>query len=78
MHLCNYGTPLVLIDVVKTLLNTEFNVTAADCDGNTPLHLAVTLMHKVMPKVNEIYPFTNLLEVLLDGGAHQHFVYHPW
>ena len=76
MHLCNYGTPLVLIDVVKTLLNTEFNVTAADCDGNTPLHLAVTLMHKAMPKVNEIYPFTNLLEVLLDGGAHQHFVYH--
>ena len=32
-------------------------------------------MHKAMHKVNEIYLFTNLLEVLLDGGAHQHFVY---
>ena len=55
--------------------NTEFNVNAGDCDGNTPFHLAVTSMHKVMHKVNEIYLFTNLLEVLLDGGAHQHFVY---
>ena len=63
---------LVSIHVVKILLNTGFNVNAADCDGNTPLHLAVTLMHKV----NEIDLFTNLLEVLLDGGAHQDFVNH--
>ena len=76
MHLCNYGTLLVLIDVVKTLLNTEFNVNAADCHGNTPLHLAVTLMHKAMPKVNEIYLFTNLLKVLSDGVSHQDFVNH--
>ena len=55
--------------------NTEFNVNAADCDGNTPFHLAVTSMHKAMHKVNEIYLFMNLLEVLLDGGAHQDFVY---
>ena len=56
--------------------NTEFNVNAADCDGNTPFHLAVTSIHKAMHKVNEIYLFMNLLEVLLDGSAHQHFVYH--
>ena len=30
---------------------------------------------QAMHKVNEIYLFTNLLEVLLDGGAHQDFVY---
>ena len=63
---------LLSTDVVKILLNTGFNVNATDCDGNTPLHLAVTLMHKV----NEINLFTNLLEVLLDGGAHQDFVNH--
>ena len=55
--------------------NTKFNVNAGDCDGNTPFHLAVTSMHKAMHKVNEIYLFTNLLEVSLDGGAHQRFVY---
>ena len=29
-----------------------------------------------MHKVNETYLFTNFLEVLLDGGVHQHFVNH--
>ena len=77
MHLCNYGTLLVLIDAVKRpFQNTEFNVNVADCDGNTPFHLAVTSLYKAMHKVNEIYLFTNFLEVLLDGGAHQHFVNH--
>lgn len=72
MYLIDYGTLLVVIDVVKTLLNTGFNVKAADCDGNTPLHLAVTLMHEI----NEIHLFTNLSDVLLDGGARQDFVNH--
>ena len=63
---------LVSIDVVKILLNTGFNVNAADFDGNTPLHLAVCLQ----PHINEIHIFTNLLEILLDGGAHQDFVNH--
>ena len=63
---------LLSIDVVKILLNTGFNVNAADCDENTPLHLAVCLQ----PQINEIYIFTNLLEILLDGGAHQDFVNH--
>ena len=63
---------LVSIDVVKILLNTGFNVNATDFDGNTPLHLAVCLE----PQINEIHIFTNLLEILLDGGAHQDFVNH--
>lgn len=33
-------------------------------------------MRKAMHKVSEIHLFTNLLEVLLDGGAHQDFVNH--
>ena len=63
---------LVSIDVVKILLNTGFNVNATDFDGNTPLHLAVGLQ----PQINEVHIFTNLLEILLDGGAHQDFVNH--
>ena len=63
---------LVSIDVVKILLNTGFNVNATDFDGNTPLHMAVCLH----PQINEIHIFTNLLEILLDGGAHQDFVNH--
>ena len=63
---------LVSIDVVKILWNTGFNVNAADFDGNTPLHLAVCLQ----PHINEIHIFTNLLEILLDGSAHQDFVNH--
>ena len=63
---------LVSIDVVKILLNTGFNVNATDFNGNTPLHLAVCLQ----PQINEIHIFRNLLEILLDGGAHQDFVNH--
>ena len=58
------------LDAVKLLLNAGFNVNAFNKRGCTPLHLAVSLK----PENEKIHLLTNLLKVLLDGGAHHDFV----
>ena len=58
------------IDTVKLLLNAGINVNAINNKGDTPLHEAV----KYTPSSNNIHHLTNILEALLDGGAHHDFV----
>ena len=68
----NETDAFVLIDVVKILLSSEFNVNVTNNRGDTPLHIVAT-----MKPSNDVIPmFTNLLEILLDEGAHQDFVNH--
>ena len=58
------------LDTVKLLLNAGFSVNAVNNNGETPLHRAVTFQ----PSKDEIHLFIDMLEVLLDGGAHHDFV----
>ena len=68
----NETDAFVLIDVVKILLSSGFNVNVTNNRGDTPLHIVAT-----MKPSNDVIPmFTNLLEILLDEGAHQDFVNH--
>ena len=68
----NETDAFVLIDVVKILLSSRFNVNVTNNRGDTPLHIVAT-----MKPSNDVIPmFTNLLEILLDEGAHQDFVNH--
>ena len=55
---------------VTLLVNTGFNVNAVNNNGDTPLHTAVTLT----PSSDEMHVLTDILEILLDGGAHHDFV----
>ena len=55
---------------VKFLLNAGFNVNAVNNNGDTPLHTTVTFK----PTSDEIHVLTDILEILLDGGAHHDFV----
>ena len=57
-------------ETMKLLLNAGFNVNAIDKNGNTPLHRAVTFT----PGDDKLHGLTDMLEVLLDGGAHHDFV----
>ena len=59
--------------MVKNLLHGGLNVNATDHQGNTPLHVAILSNY---PDYDMIHFVTNLLEILLDGGAHQDFVNH--
>ena len=66
----NETDAFVLIDVVKILLSSGFNVNVTNNGGDTPLHIVA-----IMKPSNDMIPmFTNLLEILLDEGAHQDFV----
>ena len=58
------------IDTVKLLLNAGINVNAINNMGDTPLHEAV----KYIPSSKNIHHLTNIVEALLDGGAHHDFV----
>ena len=57
-------------ETAKLLLNAGFNVNAFNNNGDTPLHRAVTFT----PSDDKIHVLTDLLDILLDGGAHHDFV----
>ena len=59
------------VETVKFLLNAGFNVNAINNNGDTPLHRAVAL---TPGNDNLRHRLTGMLEVLLDGGAHDDFV----
>ena len=59
-----------VLDALKLLLEAECDVNAVNDEGNTLLHLAVTLK----PSNERVHIFTNMLKVLFDGGAHHDFV----
>ena len=65
-----FGGGFPCIDTVKLLLNAGINVNAINDEGKTPLHEAV----KYTPRPSNIDHVTNILEALLDGGAHHDFV----
>ena len=64
------GGEFPCINTVKLLLNAGINVNAINNKGDTPLHKAV----KYRPSSNKIYHLTDILEALLDAGAHHDFV----
>ena len=58
------------LDTVKLLVNSGFNVNAMNNKGSTPLHIAATFK----PSEDKICLLTEVLQVLVDGGAHHDFV----
>ena len=56
---------------LKFLLDTGFNVNATNSKGDTPLHVAVCFYPS---SDDELHMLTEMLEVLLDGGAHHDFL----
>ena len=58
------------LQAVNLLLNEGFNVNVVNSEGNSPLHIAVTLE----PRNDKIYLLTEILRLLFDGGAHHDFV----
>ena len=58
------------LQAVNLLLNEGFNVNVVNNEGNSPLHIAVTLE----PRNDKIYLLTEILRLLFDGGAHHDFV----
>ena len=54
----------------QSFFQTGFNVNAVNNNGDTPLHTAVTFI----PSDDKIHVLTDMLKVLLDGGAHHDFV----
>ena len=58
------------LDAVKLLLSAGFNVNAKNKKGNTPLHIAA----KFKPRSGKICLVAEILQVLIDGGAHHDFV----
>ena len=58
------------IETMKLLLNAGFSVNAINNSGDTPLHRAVTYK----PSNDKIHLLCDMLEVLLDGGAHHDFI----
>ena len=58
------------LPVVNLLLNEGFNVNVVNNEGNSPLHIAVTLE----PRNDKIYLLTEILWLLFYGGAHHDFV----
>ena len=57
-------------ELVKLLLNVGIDINVTNANGDTPLHIAVTFI----PDNDELHALTDLLQVLLDGGAHHDFV----
>ena len=66
----NVSSSFPVLDALKLLLEAGCDVNAVNNEGNTPLHLAVTLK----PSNERVHIFTNMLKVLFDGGAHHDFV----
>ena len=58
------------LDAVKLLLSAGFNVNAKNKKGNTPLHIAANFK----PRSGKICLVAEILQVLIDGGAHHDFV----
>ena len=58
------------IKTIKLLLEAGFDVNAINNSGDTPLHTAVTFT----PSDDKLHILIDMLEVLLDGGAHHDFV----
>ena len=58
------------LDTVKLLVNAGFNVNAMNNKGSTPLHIAATFK----PSEDKICLLAEVLQVLVDGGAHHDFV----
>ena len=58
------------LDTVKLLVNSGFNVNAMNNKGSTPLHIAANFK----PSEDKICLLTEVLQVLVDGGAHHDFV----
>ena len=57
------------LDAVKLLLSAGFNVNAKNKKGNTPLHVAANFK----PRGGKICFVAEILQVLIDGGAHHDF-----
>ena len=65
------GSSQLYTTAVKLLVNAGFNVNAVNNNGDTALHLAVTLE----PREDEHIQFiTEILQLLFNGGAHHDFV----
>ena len=65
------GSSQLYTTAVKLLVNVGFNVNAVNNNGDTALHLAVTLE----PWEDEHIQFiTEILQLLFNGGAHHDFV----
>ena len=60
----------IYVGAVKLLLNAGFDVNAINKKGDIPLHFAVTLK----PSIDNIHLLCDMLQVLLDRGAHHDFV----
>ena len=58
------------LQAVNLLLNEGFNVNVVNNEGNSPLHIAVTLE----PRNDKIYLLTEILRLFFYGGAHHDFV----
>ena len=67
-----YNDSSSCLQAVNLLLNEGFNVNVpvVNNEGNSPLHIAVTLE----PWNDKIYLLTEILRLLFDGGAHHDFV----
>ena len=61
-------------DEVKFLLDARFDVNTVDRNGNTLLHLAVNFK----PRDNDTRRLSDMLQVLLYGGAHHDFCEQRW
>ena len=57
-------------DEVKFRLEAGFDVNTVDRNGNTILHLAVNFK----PRDNDTRRLSDMLQIVLDGGAHNDFV----
>ena len=58
------------LQAVNLLLTEGFYVNVVNNEGNSPLHIAVTLE----PRNDKICLLTEILRLLFDGGAHHDFV----
>ena len=78
LHAGTHSTENIITDIfpsadtVKLLLKAGFNIHTIDKDGNTPLHRAASLE----PRDDLIHLLTEIMKVLVDGGAHHDFVNH--
>ena len=59
------------LHTVMLLLSVGFNVNAKNNKGNTPLHIAANFKPR---RSDKICLLAEILQVLIDGGAHHDFV----